>query len=63
MIQSAPMKAMNLFTAAYQALLASEPDEKVRLTHALRAAWLAGDLACIGLLRGFLAIGLQVSRL
>jgi len=39
------MSKSNLFEAAYQALMADEPDEKVRLTHALRAAWRDGRLS------------------
>jgi uncharacterized ferritin-like protein (DUF455 family) len=42
------MSNTNLFDSAYRALMADDPDEKVRLTHALRAAWLAGELSCDG---------------
>ncbi len=45
MIQSRPMNKRNLFDAAHQALLANNPDEKARLTHALYAAWQAGELS------------------
>jgi len=39
------MSKASLFDAAFQALMTDEPDEKVRLTHALRAAWLKGELS------------------
>ncbi len=39
------MTDTNLFSAAHRALLAADPDEKVRLTHALYAAWQAGKLS------------------
>lgn len=38
------MTNANLFDAAYQALMADEPDDKGRLTHELRSAWLDGKL-------------------
>jgi uncharacterized ferritin-like protein (DUF455 family) len=37
-----------LFSAAYEALLANEPDEKVRLTHQLFAAWREGAFSVVG---------------
>lgn len=46
MIQSAAMSEDNLYRAAYQALMTNDPDQKVHLSHALRAAWLAGKLGC-----------------
>jgi len=39
------MSKSNLFEAAYQALMADEPGDKVRQTHALRAAWQDGRLS------------------
>ncbi len=39
------MSDSNLFTAAFQALMCADPDEKVRLTHALAAAWREGELS------------------
>lgn len=42
------MSDNNLFAAAYAALMADDPDRKVRLTHALRAAWQAGELSAEG---------------
>ncbi len=39
------MNERNLFNTAYKALLADEPEEKCRLTHALRLAWQAGELS------------------
>lgn len=45
MIQFASMSEQNLFAGAFAALMADDPDEKVRLTHALRADWLAGKLS------------------
>jgi len=39
------MSEPSLFDAAYQALMTDDPDEKVRLSHALRAAWLEGALS------------------
>jgi len=39
------MSKPSLFDAAYQALMTDDPDEKVRLSHALRAAWLEGALS------------------
>lgn len=38
------MKDQSLYSAAFQALMSSDPDEKVRLTHALTAAWREGLL-------------------
>lgn len=42
-VQSLSMNKPSLYAAAYQALMADDPDEKVRLTHALRSAWLEGS--------------------
>jgi len=39
------MTPTNLFDAAYSALMADLPEEKVRLTHELYRAWQAGELA------------------
>jgi uncharacterized ferritin-like protein (DUF455 family) len=39
------MNKPSLFDAAYQALMTDDPDEKVRLTHTLRAAWREGELS------------------
>ncbi|MFU8838070.1 MAG: ferritin-like domain-containing protein [Thiohalomonadaceae bacterium] len=39
------MNTLNLFELAHQALMCPDADQKVALTHALRAAWLAGELA------------------
>lgn len=39
------MASASLFTLTHQALMCTEPDEKVRQTHALRAAWLADELS------------------
>jgi len=44
-IQSLSMSDNNLFDAAYTALMADDPDEKVALTHALRADWHEDRLA------------------
>ena len=38
------MTTMNLFERAHAALLAQHPDDKVAQTHALMAAWQAGEL-------------------
>lgn len=45
MIQFRTMSDNNLFSAAFQALMTADPDEKVRLTHALTAAWRDGALS------------------
>jgi uncharacterized ferritin-like protein (DUF455 family) len=39
------MSTQLLFPAAFAALMATDPDEKVRLTHALSAAWRRGDFS------------------
>lgn len=39
------MKTSNLFDAAYACLMASDADEKVRLTHAAAQAWRNGELS------------------
>ena len=42
------MSKLLLYPAALAALMANDPDEKVRLTHELFAAWRAGDFAVEG---------------
>jgi uncharacterized ferritin-like protein (DUF455 family) len=42
------MNNRNLFDAVFQALMTNDPDEKVRRTHRVRAAWQAGELSCEG---------------